>query len=401
MKRLMLLGGTRFLLPLIDIAHRLGLYVITADYLPDNIAHKHSDAYLNLSIIDKEAVLEAARAERIDGIMSFGVDPGVVTAAYVAEQMGLPFQCSYAAACILQDKARFRQFLAGNGFNCPTAKGYTSESDALNDADTFPGPVIVKPVDTAGSKGITAVRSKEYLTEAVRTAFDNSLSKRIIIEDFLDTVGFQSSTDIFTVEGMVDTPVFSDQMFDPSATNPYVPTLEIWPTTMPSRYQSDLTDQLNRLFRLLHCRNGIYNVECRVCSDGKAYLMEVSPRGGGNHIALLQDMALGTNYIENEIRNAVGIPLQLNRPQDIKGVWCTYSIHPHDGQSGTLRSIRFSPNIQDRLRFTDLSYTPGATIQPFTGANMSLGDVLLQFDTRSALIETVSDPSRWIDINTD
>lgn len=89
-KKLMLLGGIRYLLPVIEAAHQQGYYVITADYLPDNIAHKFSDKYVNVSIIDKEAVLAVAKQEQIDGIMSFGVDPGVVTAAYVQQEINLP-----------------------------------------------------------------------------------------------------------------------------------------------------------------------------------------------------------------------------------------------------------------------------------------------------------------------
>lgn len=73
-KKLMLLGGIRYLLPVIEAAHEQGYYVITADYLPDNIAHRYSDEYVNVSIIDKEAVLKVAREKEIDGILSFGVD---------------------------------------------------------------------------------------------------------------------------------------------------------------------------------------------------------------------------------------------------------------------------------------------------------------------------------------
>lgn len=90
MKKLMILGGSRYALPVIEAAKKLGIYTITADYLPDNIAHKYSDEYANVSIIDKEATLEVARRLNIDGIMSFGCDPGVITASYVAEKLGLP-----------------------------------------------------------------------------------------------------------------------------------------------------------------------------------------------------------------------------------------------------------------------------------------------------------------------
>lgn len=185
-KKLMLLGGLRYLLPVIEEAHKLDIHVITVDYLPDNIAHKYSDEYHNVSIIDKEAVLSLARKLEIDGIMSFAVDPGVVTAAYVAENMGLPFQGPYESVRILQDKALFRRFLTENGFNVPKAKGYENIDDALNDVDFFNWPVIVKPVDSAGSKGVTRVDRPEDLAKAVEYALSESHSGNFIMEDFLE-----------------------------------------------------------------------------------------------------------------------------------------------------------------------------------------------------------------------
>ena len=84
-KKIMLLGGIHYLLPVIKAAHEQGYYVITADYLPDNVAHRYSDEYVNVSIIDKDAVLKVSREREIDGIISFGVDPGVLSAAFVQE----------------------------------------------------------------------------------------------------------------------------------------------------------------------------------------------------------------------------------------------------------------------------------------------------------------------------
>ena len=185
-KKLMLLGGLRYLLPIINIAHKLGYYVITCDYLPNNIAHKYSDEYINVSIIDKDAVLRIAQEKRIDGIMSFAVDPGVLTAAYVAEQMGLPFQGSYESVCILQDKSKFRKFLSDNKFNVPNAKGYTNLNDALADVDYFNWPVIVKPVDSAGSKGVSRVDTPNDLAKAIEYALSEAHNGHFIIEDFLE-----------------------------------------------------------------------------------------------------------------------------------------------------------------------------------------------------------------------
>lgn len=154
MKKLLLLGGLRYLIPVIEAAHKQGYYVITADYLPDNIAHKYSDEYINVSIIDKEAVLEEARKHDIDGIMAFAVDPGVFTASYVQNKLNLPKFGPYESVEILQNKDKFRAFLTEHCFNVPKANGYSSVEDVLKDSKNWEYPVIVKPTDSAGSKGV-------------------------------------------------------------------------------------------------------------------------------------------------------------------------------------------------------------------------------------------------------
>lgn len=165
-KKLMLLGGLRYLLPVIDAAHKQGYYVITADYLPDNIAHKYSDEYCNVSIVDKEAVLREAQRLQIDGIMSFACDPGVVAASYVQNKMGLPSFGPFESVEILQNKDKFRMFLTEHGFNVPLAKGFDNIEEALKESYWYPWPVIVKPTDSAGSKGVTRVDKAEDLCPA-------------------------------------------------------------------------------------------------------------------------------------------------------------------------------------------------------------------------------------------
>ena len=260
-KKLMLLGGIRYLVPVIEKAHELGLYVITCDYLPDNIAHKYSDEYHNVSIVDKDAVLAVAKELQIDGIMSFACDPGVVTAAYVAENMGLPFQGAYEAVRILQDKGLFRKFLADNGFNVPNARRYIDAAAPLGDTVYFNWPVIVKPVDSAGSKGVTRVDNPEDLPAAIKIAQDSSIGGAFIIEDFLTFKGFHSSADPFSVDGRLKFITYSDQLFDKEADNPYTPAFIIWPTSMDKADQDYLTGEIQRLITLLDLKTGIYNIE--------------------------------------------------------------------------------------------------------------------------------------------
>ena len=138
MKKLLLLGGSRYLMPVIREAKELGLYTVTCDYLPDNFAHRYSDEYHNVSITDLEATKQLAEDIGADGIMSFACDPGVVTAAYVAEKLGLPNVGPYESVRILQDKALFRGFLREHGFRVPGVRSFDSIDAALREKDSFP-----------------------------------------------------------------------------------------------------------------------------------------------------------------------------------------------------------------------------------------------------------------------
>lgn len=399
MKKLLLLGGSRYLIPVIEAAHKLGCYVITCDYLPDNTAHKFADEYVNVSIIDKDATLAAAQKLEIDGIMSFACDPGVVTAAYVAEKMGLPFQGSYEATSILQDKGLFRQFLTENGFNVPHAKRYTDKKAPYQDVDFFNWPVIVKPVDSAGSKGVTKVETPDDLAEAIETAVGGSHNAAFIIEDFLTFKGYHSSADPFTVDGKLQFVTYSDQLFDKEAENPYTPAKIIWPSTMSQSDQDYLTAETQRLMDLLNMGTGIYNIETCVGSDGKPYLMEVSPRGGGCKIAELQRMAFGVDLIENEVRKAIGMPVENVRQTECDGYWCEMIIHARPGQSGTFKALKIDPEIEkNHVQLIDMTTKPGDFVHPFTGANMSLGDMFLRFDSREQLDETMDRVNEWLTI---
>lgn len=399
-KKLMLLGGIRYLLPAIEAAHKHGIYVITVDYLPNNIAHKYSDEYHNVSILekDKEKVLALAKELQIDGILSYAVDPGVVAASYVAEKMGLPFTCSYEAACIMQDKSKFRQFLADNGFNAPRAKGYVNAEDAIKDVDYFNWPVIVKPVDSAGSKGVSRVDKPEDLPNAIAHALEESHNGYFIVEDFLELDGYQSSADCFSVDGKLVYADYSDQLFNKDAANPYTPALEIWPSTMKQEHQDYLTSELQRLLTLLNCGTGLYNVESRLCKNGKPYIMEVSPRAGGNRIAELQRIGTGIDLIEAEVLKAVGesIPNQITMPQ-YNG--CYVNDIVHSLKAGTYQGISYDEAFKQSHVISEAIYpSVGDYVDAFHGANNAIGSIFLKFVNREECDSYASRLGNYISI---
>lgn len=399
-KRLMILGGSRYLLPVIQTAKKLGIYVITCDYFPGNVAHKYSDEYIITSVMEQDKILGIAKEKKIDGIMSFACDPGVITAAFVAEKLGLPFQGSYKSTRILQDKGLFRQFLIENKFHAPRVKRYTDKNSIYADIDYFKWPVIVKPVDSAGSKGVTKVNDVGGLGEAVNIAISESHSGAFIVEEFLTFRGFHSSADYFTIDGNLVFSTYSDQLFDPEAENPYTPAYIIWPSSMESFHQKELTMEIQKLMSLLDMRTGIYNIETCVDTNGIPYIMEVSPRGGGCKIAEIQKLAFGVDLIEPEVRKAVGIPFDDIMGAQCDGQWCEMIVHAAPHQSGILKSIEFDSYIKEKyIKMIDISARPGDCIKTFTGANMALGDVFLRFDRRDEMDDVIGKSREWLRIN--
>lgn len=380
MKKLMLLGGSRYLIPAIKAAKELGAYVITVDNIPNNIAHSYSDKYINESIIDKDAILKIATEENIDGILSFATDPGVVVAAYVAEKLNLPTN-PLKSIIILQNKNLFRQFLMDNGFNTPAFTSYDNINDALNDKEYIELPVIVKPIDSAGSKGVKKVEYINQLEEAIKYAFNHSFSKKIIIEEFLSSDGYTSDTDSFSIDGELSFVSFNTQIFDSKAINPYTPSAYVWPSDIPEDVQEGLKSELQRLVTLLDLKTGIYNIETRYASNGKAYIMECAPRAGGNRLAEILKLSTGQDIISLSVKAALGYELDTKLQAPVyNGVWGEIILHSNE--EGIFKSLFIDEKIKDNIVEVDLWAKPGDKVNTFTGANQTLGTIIFKCSSK-------------------
>ena len=396
MKKLMILGGSHYALPVIKAAKQLGIYTITADYLPDNIAHKFSDEYVNVSIIDKEKTLEAAIVRNIDGIMSFACDPGVVTAAYVAEQMGLPNVGPYESVCILQNKGKFREFLMKNGFTVPTAKAYKYVEDALKDVDMFHWPVIVKPTDSAGSKGVTRVDDPKDLKNSIQYALSYSHLDEFIIEDFIAQRGHSSDSDCFSIDGELKFVSFNCQLFDCDSKNPYTPAAYSWPSRMAVKHQTELKNEIQRLLKLLKMRTAVYNIETREGTDGKVYIMELSPRGGGNRLSECLRYATGVDMITNMVKYSVDLPVDeiIQKPYD--GCWAEIILH--SDEPGVFQELWISDRIASNVVERDLWVEEGTPVGGFEAANESIGTLVLKLENQERIEEVLGNQSKYVKV---
>ena len=394
-----MLGGSLYQTYAIKEAKRLGYYVITCDYLPDNPGHRFADEYHNVSTTDKEAVLALARALKVDGVVAYASDPAAPTAAYVCEQLGLPTS-PYKSVEILSNKDLFRAFLQENGFNCPKAKGYVRFEDARADLPGFRLPVMVKPVDSSGSKGITKLSDASGLEEAVREALSYSRAKRFLIEEFIDKKGHQISGDAFSVDGVLAFHCFGNEFYDPSCDKDFAPLGECWSFQMDRRYITDLSAQLQRLMTLLGMKSNAYNVEAIVGRDDRVYLLEVGARSGGSLIPQVTEYATGVNMVTYVIKAAMGEDCSDLKMKEPAGCWSNYMVHSE--RTGRFKAIRFDDTFQ-REHLVDwvTDIKPGDPVHRFRGAQDCIGEFILKYDSVGQMFEVIRDIRKYITIELD
>ena len=395
MKKLLILGGDHFAVPVVKAAKEQGYYVITCDYLPDNVAHKYSDEFANFSTTDKEGILAYAREKKIDGVVTF-TDSGVVTTAYIQHHLGLPQIGPLESVEILQNKARFRQFLTDNGFVVPKAKGFSKKDEAMASKDFFTLPVIVKPVDAAGSKGVTKVSKWDELESAIDWAIQFSFSGDFIIESFIEKKGCSSDSDCFSVDGQFKFMSFSAQRFDEQAAGEYTPAAYSWPSTLGKEAEEELSKELQRLISLLGMRTTVYNVETRVGTDGKPYIMEISPRGGGNRLSEMMRYATGVDMITGAVRAAVGDPVFDIEQKPLNGCWAEIIVHAD--KTGILDRIEVDQEYEPYVIEKDFWFKRGDEVKEFQSARDAIGTLVVRFDDSEHLEYAITHQKEWLKI---
>lgn len=206
MKKLLLLGGSAQQVVAIEKARKLGYYTVLCDYLSDNPGQYVADKFYQVSTTDIEAVYEVALNEQVNGILAYASDPAALPASIVAERLGLPTNPSKSVE-VLGVKHKFRKFLKENNFACPQTYIFElgqSLEKIVEAISSFRFPVVVKPTDSSGSKGVSMLDSIDGLEDAIRYAAQYSRNKILIVEEFI-TRKFPAviGGDIFVWDGEV------------------------------------------------------------------------------------------------------------------------------------------------------------------------------------------------------
>ncbi|RKQ15463.1 ATP-grasp domain-containing protein [Lysinibacillus endophyticus] len=388
-----MLGGAYSQIPAIKKAREMGYFVIVCDSNNKSPGQKYANQFFNISTTDKESVLKLAKSLNIDGIVCYKADSGASTVAYVAEQLDLPSN-PYDSIMILTNKDLFRRFQKDNGFNVPRAIGYQTLDEAKADFHNFNMPVMIKPVDSAGSLGVSKIDTHELLEEKVSYALAFSKVKRFIIEEYIENHGPHVGGDGFSVDGKLVFRCFSNEKFSEGYSNPFLSIIASWPYIMPESIQNKIHAEIDRLLNLLNMKTCAYNFDIRIDENENVYLIEVAPRNGGDWNPNAIKYATGVDLIEYTLKAALGEDCSDLSVVEPEGYWATYVINSK--VNGIFKGIKFHSDIKTNIVEYDLFVNPGDKIYELNSAYEKVGIMILNFSTFEEMEEKMENISKLI-----
>lgn len=388
MKKILLLGGSAQQVIAIETAKRLGYYTVLCDFLPDNPGQYSADKFYLVSTTDKEAVLKVAKDEAISGIVAYSSDPAAPTAAYVAEKLFLP-GIPYETAHSFCEKHLFRTFLEDNGFNVPKAVAVADDT-TLSALEGMEFPLIIKPTDSSGSKGVTVIEAPEEFESALNYAKEFSRNGVQIAEEFIRRDHpHVIEAEIFVVDGKVKVWGLMNSVRD-IYTNPLLPAAYAYPLSVSDDRFELVKSEVSRLVKCSKVKYGAFNIEMIITKANKLYFLDAGPRNGGNILPEFIGGIKNQNLVEATIYAAMGEYDKLNELSlDGKegGYWGMSVLHT--ASDGMLEGIEYSDKAKKCLFREEFFIKPGSEVHSFKVSRNAVGLSLFKFpdeETRDAVL---------------
>ena len=368
----------------IQAAKACGYRTVLCDYLPDNPGQYHADVFYQESTTDRETILEIARKEAIGGIIAYSSDPAAPTAAYVAEQLGLPTN-PLAAVETMSVKTLFRKHMLDAGLPCPQAVGIVSGEDPtsiMQAVSDLRFPVVVKPTDSSGSKGVTIVNRPEDVPAAIMHAAGYGRNGMLIVEEYIEqTFPHVVGGDIFVLDGKVRFWGLMSCLRDDAC--PLVPVGEKTPAGLSEVQNEKSKAILQELVTSLGIRFGELNVEIIIGEDDVPYVIELGSRAGGNMIPVQLSDASGIDLVRANVMCAMG-----DDPGDLDwessgGCYVHYVLHSN--MDGTFEGVQLSQAAEDVCYRKVMYKESGSSVEALDGANKALGILFFKFESESEM----------------
>ncbi len=367
MKKLMIMGAGTYQVPLIKTAKEMGIYTIAVSIPGNYPGFAYADEVLHINTVDSEAVLEAAREREIDGICTAGTDVAVMTIGRGNDALGLS-GISYEAARLACDKVLMKKCYEDNGVRTAKYRKVYFNENLNRKIEGLEYPLIVKIVDSSGSRGITRVDTPSQLPGAIRNAQAFTRKDYYIVEEFI--VGREFGAQAFVMDGKVQFILpHGDYIFHGSTG---VPAGHFAPYALTKEQMEDCCRTTEQALKAMKLDNCACNCDF-IMQDGKTYVLEIGGRSGATCLAELVSIYYGYDYYRKIIEVALGkkpdFPTDLHVPNASKLL-----MSDRDGEIIALanRNPRNDPNLYEVV----FDYTVGDQVKKFHVGPNRIGHVI-------------------------
>ena len=356
---MLLLGGSHAEIPLIKAAQALGWFVITTGNNRDGLGHPYADKTVFADFSNKEEMLALARTEGVQAVCSGCNDFALLSTVYVCEKLGLPGHDSYATSLEIHHKDKYRALATRLGIPTPRALVVPTNTD-IADFDaaiaslTF--PIIVKPVDLTGGKGIHRAANADEAREAYKDACSRTRQDHVVVEEFV--TGTNHGFSAMLVKSKVAF-AFSDN--EQYFVNKYLVSGANSPSTSNSDTLAKLRDYSERIARELNLVDGILHIQYIEKPDGTPVIIEICRRPPGDLYIKFVKYATGIDYPKFIVQAETGEDISGIADVPTQGFWLRHCImaDPDIKAGSTVRDVTFAPEIQGNIVEKFLWYKPG------------------------------------------
>lgn len=274
-KRLLILGGMRISCEIVKKAQAMGIYTLVADYntIEDSPGKQIADEAIDLSVIDVDAVVDYVKNNAVDGVFVGFNDMLLPYYAEICEKCGLPCYGTKEQFETLIAKDKYKALC--RQFGVPTIPEYDI------DAENIEYPVLVKPVDSSGSRGISICHNWEELKIAVETGRNASKQGKVLIERYMDgrevTVFWTFQNGSYYLSALANRHVKHNQGNDVIP----LPVGYTFPSVFLPKYRAEVEENCKQMFRHLGIRDGMMFMQCKV-ENGTCYVYDLGFRPTGS-----------------------------------------------------------------------------------------------------------------------
>lgn len=354
-KKLLLLGGGHAEIPLIQAAHELGWYVITTGNDRKGLGHPYADKNVFADFSDMDAMLALARGENVQAVCSGCNDFALLSTVYVCEKLGLPGHDNLATSLEIHHKDKYRALATRLGIPTPKAIAVHNEGEFATAVSELVFPIIVKPVDLTGGKGIHRAETREEAFAAYKDAVSRTRQDHVVVEEFVQ--GSNHGFSAMLVKGKVAFAFADNEQY---FLNKYMVSGANSPTTTNEIGLSKLRDYSERIAKELNLVDGILHIQYIEKADGTPVIIEICRRPPGDLYIKFVKYATGVDYPKfivmaetgEDISGIVDVPTQ--------GYWLRHCVMPTC--EGVVRDVVFAPEIESNIVEKFLWFKPSDVI---------------------------------------